>query len=532
MSDNSKKEYDMYDFIGEGKSIYDILGRYLPMMENDFSTANLVNKLPKMPCESSLYQEAYESIFAEIANALYASTQSFDGMESNIIRRKLSVEEEQKMFEEFKSIDSRSGSPRHLNSFEAYINYAKSNIREPETEELREYIVKKVTEILSDEYIATLRANKFRSVYLPNAKKFLSNPENPTEITPEKEELQFISQLLSRRDKVWEYDQFINGYLRTVEEFKHNEAISRSTEAKRARFVKDAIREAFTPEEIMRDEQGGLTSAVFGNNPMMKVEDGSFSWEVKKYKAPEVLCDVVTSYSKNGEENQRVVAISYGKFAYGTMFREDSTPTMSSDLTEVVGVTRLGKDGVHTYFVLMPFDNFDLKHIDEIKEGEKPKKIYLNGKPSPLWDSKTNRRIHLVQRDKIPEDLAEFFANIAFSDEFLSAAIDYNYSYAGTVSAKSGVPKIQASYLRNSTDVDAARYASEHSGTVAGITYATINSFLKSTDLNAQHLRLVQRVLEEKEKILQEQGESSLNASGLDNSDGNNPEQEDRWIGE
>ena len=109
MSDRNKKEYDMYDFIGEGKSIYDILGRYLPMMENDFSTANLVNKLPKMPCESSLYQEAYESIFCEIANALYASTQSFDGMESNILARKLSVEEEQKMFEEFKAIDSRSG---------------------------------------------------------------------------------------------------------------------------------------------------------------------------------------------------------------------------------------------------------------------------------------------------------------------------------------------------------------------------------------------------------------------------------------
>ena len=531
MSDNSKREYDMYDFIGEGKSIYDILGRYLPMMENDFSTANLVNKLPKMPCESSLYQEAYESIFAEIANALYASTQSFDGMESNIIGRKLSAEEEQKMYEEFRAIDSRSGSPRYLNSFEAYINYAKSNIRESETEELREYIVKKSMGILSDEYLATLRANKFRSVYIPNAKKYLYDPENPTSLTPEKEELQFISQVLSKRDKLWEYDQFINEYTRAVEAFKKNEAISRSTEAKRARFVKETIRESFTPEEIMRDEQDGLTSAVFGNNAMMKVEDGSFSWEIKKYKTPEVLCDIVTNYSKNGEENQRVVAISYGKFAYGTMFREDSTPTMSSDLTEVVGVTRLGKDGVHTYFVLMPFDNLDFKHLEDVKDGEKLRKIYLNGKSSALWDSKTNRRIHLVQRDKIPEELAEFFANIALSDEFLSAAIDHNYSYTGTVNAKSGVPKIQASYLRNATDVDAARYASEHSGTVSGVTFATINSYLNSTDLNAEHLRLVQRVLEEKEKILQEQG-TSQTGSGLDDSNGNNPSQDDREIGE
>ena len=531
MSDTNKKEYDMYDFIGEGRSIYDILGRYLPMMENDFSTANLVNQLPKMPCESSLYQEAYESIFSEIANALYASTQSFDGMESNIIERKISEEEEQRLYECFREIDLRSSAPRYLNSFEAYINYAKSNIRDPETEELREFIVTQAMSVLKDEYIATLRANKFRSVYLPNARKALMDPENITKITPEKEELQFITQLLSRRDRVWEYDKFINEYNRSVEEFKKSEAILRSTGAKRARFVKEAIRESFTPEETMRDEQGGLTSAVFGNNALTRVEPGTFEWEIKKYRNPEVLCDVVTSYSKNGEENQRVVAISYGKFVYGTMFREDSKPTMSSELTEVVGVTRLGKDGVHTYFVLMPFDNLDFKLREEIKEGENLRKIYLNGKPSTFFDSKTNRRIHLVQRDKIPEDLAEFFANIAFSDEYLNAAIDYNYSYAGTVSARSGVPKIQASYLRHATDVDAARYAANYSGTIAGITFPTINSYFKSTELNAEHLKLVQRVLEEKDKILQEQG-TSQTASGLDDSDGNNPEQEDRGIGE
>ena len=321
-------------------------------------------------------------------------------------------------------------------------------------------------------------------------------PNRAVEHCPEWEEIDFICKTLTKDQEVLaEYDSYVEKYNAKMKEHEEREKLIAMCESKRKRSVISNIVSSLTPAEKNKAQKNGIESVLFGDVDRTPSRKGTFEWGVQEYEEPRLLCDKLAKYSEKGQENQRVIALSYGKFKYGTMFKENKKPTITSNLMELVGITRLGKDVNNTYFVLMPFDDVTLKKDYDFNEEDKSKErqLLLGNKRLDLKDTQGND-VHLVAKEKIPKELEDYYAKVAFSDEYLSAVVEDNYRFAGNVIENGKTPRISASYTGNAYDIEAAKYASKHPGFIGSRSVDSLDSYCNSPVFLSKHLELVRDI--------------------------------------
>ena len=61
---------DMFEYIGEGNTLYDKIEQYFPSLDGDFSTANLLNHLKEQYGTDMMIQKTYKEKFDLISNNL------------------------------------------------------------------------------------------------------------------------------------------------------------------------------------------------------------------------------------------------------------------------------------------------------------------------------------------------------------------------------------------------------------------------------------------------------------------------------
>lgn len=489
---SQKKDYSMYDFLEKNATGYDnmytILARYIPQLNGDFSTANLVNKL----IESANYTEDpkmiltdYPTSFDKLASMLLIASDSSIGIPNKYqsIDRELSEEEKKSLLAKFHELDLGD----NLSTIRDYIDYAKNNIEKPELADLRSLIVESAVEVANKKEMLTLRHKLLSYVYVPQAMnqlkvKYPSFADREGGNYPEWNEVDFIARTFRNINSLEKYDKYLEKHKENVAKFKKDDAISLFCESKRNQQVTSNIIASMNNEDAEQAKKEGFENVIFDNLKNSGTpREGSTSWRIALFQEPEVLLDTFANYSKNGIENQRVIAVSYGKFHYANKISDNSL--IQPDL---VGVTRIGRDGVKSYFTIIPLDTISFRDsTEELKEGEKRYNFYFNGKKNPFGNAVYSRRI--------PRDLVEFYTQTFLSDEYLNSAIENNYRYTGYVSKTPKGPVIIASDIAR-LDLDAAKYASIYPGLVGVKNVASLDEYCKSEGLQKKHLRIVNEI--------------------------------------
>lgn len=268
---------------------------------------------------------------------------------------------------------------------------------------------------------------------------------------------------------------------------KKESGLAMICEAKRKRAVIHDISSAI-PDMGIDSSIGDPISAIFSSNN--KIENPSkdeIKWDIELSKKPQILCNINAEY--DGVENQRVIAISYGKFHFkkGNVDNSIVPP-------EIIGVTRLGNDGVHHYFILAQLDKINLKDSFDIGENDKKFEFKLNGKKAVIIDDKTQNPVYsTIESEKIPKDLYEFFAKTFFSDAYLDRVIAENNRYAGSVYKK---PSGQIQFSMPAVDYqkEAIKDAMSVPGSV-GNQKMTLKEFFNRPELVTLHYKLITDII-------------------------------------
>lgn len=508
--DTDEKVFNMYDYIGKGKTIYDVMDKYLEETDStkieDYSLPSLIKQMRSYFEENDIdqghlipHQNQYIQILGKVIDNLKHAINE-DNLPSEKVEKILSSEEKEELLGEFQKAAKIEGKPEY-DTIEEYLEEVKSNpfgFSDPfyKRKGLTNKIIDASISVTSESAKNSMRHNLLFQTYggyLMDRMR-AKYPDRAQVYHEDLREVEFIHNIFIRPEKLNEYDNYVNEFNREMEQYMSEKAFSKSCQIQRLRFVTGEIEKSLTEEEREKAIEGGINSVIFERPNTLPMRENTFKWELRQYEEPKVILDDIAKYSQDGKENQRVIAISYGNFCYSTMFNENHEPTMSSEELELVGVTRLGKDGNKNYFVLMPFKKSEFKKESELTENDKKISIFANGVKQELIDGKSGEILHLVQRERIPEDLRQFYAKVIFSDDYLENVISNNYRYAGAVANTDKGPKVDANYVGHAVDIEAAKYAQEFSGKVGKRTYYSLKSLLSSTDFLAKHLNYVKAI--------------------------------------
>lgn len=523
------QQQDMYDFIDDGvnKSIYTIFNQYHPFLKRDFSLASLVNHIPDIEFINSgeIFIRDYQGIVNSFAKLLLEKTSTKAG---NLDTR-LSGDELNRIFDELKASSEKNLDCQSFSTIREYIEYAQKNISAPETKKLRDAIVRNSVGFLSPEQKYKDREKLMSLVYLSQAenrvKALYPKRREPGEI-PEWDRLQAIKKILTRSNGLMEYEEFYDEASKEIRNAAlaamQKARVTTTCKLKRASFVKEALRQT---KASLSKPLDAKTEELFDKlKKEPRKEDNS--WSFDPLEKPELLCDIQANYSENAIENQRVVAFRYGRFKYGRTqneqggFNIDNTDVMP----ELVGITRIGKDGTKTYFVLMPsIDRIKYRSVKDktLDPGDRLLKFTvtqdakvptLSGRkrfqkqtmPTNIVDAKTGKKINIFRNKEIPEELEEYFVNVYFSDEYLSSVIENNARYLGTVEQGENGPVIIPTDEAK-LDLAAAHYAARFPGRVGKIMVKDFDSYCRSTELEIRQYNLVN----ERERLLREKSKKS-----------------------
>ena len=509
---------DMYDFIDDGvnKSIYTILNEYHPFLKRDFSLASLINHIPDIEYVSSakdIYIRDYQGIVNAFSKLLLEKTSTGQLFEDD--GEEASKEESNRIFEELKDSCKGNSDCKFFSTIREYVEYAQKTIQDPETKPLRDAVVKNAVDLLSPEDVYKHRERLMGMVYFAQAEnrvKAMSPMRREAGQFPEWDRISAIKKILTRKNGLREYDEY---YEEASKEIKRAalEAMGKARVAtvckiKRASFAIRALEP--TKARYPKSNNEKMQNLFEKLKRMPKKEENS--WSYSPLEKPELLCDLQANYSENGIENQRVVAFRYGRFKYGKTQNEeggfyiDNTDVMP----ELVGISRIGKDGTKTYFVLMPpidriiYRPVNDKTVDQgdrllkftvTKDVEVPtpsgkKRVEKKTVPTDVVDGKTGKKLNIFRNKDIPEELEEFFAKVYFSDEYLSSVIENNARYLGSVEQGENGPVIITSD-EEKLDLAAAHYAAHFPGRIGKTMVKDFESFCSSTELEIKQYNLI-----------------------------------------
>ncbi len=510
-------EYDMYEFIDDGvhKSIYSVLHEYHPQLKRDFSLASLINHITELesnPGQERILQTAYNDYFGKLAKILLERTSTTGILEQT--GRKASKDELNAMFEEFKEASKDNSDCRFFSTIKEYIEYAMRDVSNPDAKALRDVIVTKAVPYLSKEDVSTTRAFLLKNVYLAKAEdkvRAVNHKSRQPGEYPEWDRLVAIRHILQKKDGLKEYDEFYDEATAQIkkEALKAMEKARTSTICKMKRAK--AVRTALAPT-LASAKGHGVSEVPEMFDTLKRIpEKGENAWAYESFGKPELICDLEADYSKDGMENQRVIAFRYGRLKYRNTqdiggFNIDRT----AEMPELVGISRIGKDGTKTYFVLMPpLDRLSFRPYGEKPQepGERPysflitqdvkvttrsggTRVRKETKPAKLVDGKTGKKLSAFRNRDIPENLKEFYAKVFFSDEYLEKAIAHNGRYIGTVIETDNGPQVVPTDA-GKLNLSAAYYAKYHEGTVDRLRTGTFEEYCSSSELEIRQYNLI-----------------------------------------
>lgn len=524
--------YDMYDFIDDGKnkSLYTILNEYHPNLKKDFSLANLLNHLPEVgttPAQITGFLSTYEKNVAVLIKTLqektrYSATNNGTG---------LSEQEKKDILEELKTACEEIPECKSFVSIEQFLNYAQETISNPDMKTLRDVIVNHSVGFLSKESASLTRTVLIKSAYLAKAQekaKSVNHMSRKPGEYPEVDKLQALSQMLQKNHWLEEYDEFYDEAMEQIvaAALKAMEKARTEVVCKRKRSV--VVRKEINPSLSANSEEAAELpiSAMFDELKRIP-RKGENEWHYESLSKPELLCDLEANYSENGEENQRVIAFRYGRLKYKCPSEiEGFNIDRTSEMPELIGISRIGKEGTRNYFVLMPpIDRLIFRPVGEKPQdpGEKlyrfsvtqdvqvptrsgMTKIERQTRPTNIVDAKTGQRLNTFKNKDIPENLKEFFVKVYFSDEYLSNAIEHNARYIGSVVETDRGPVIRTADIEK-LNLSAAHYAMCHPGTVDGVPTKTFDRYCRSYELDAKQYNLVSE-RERRRKLQQKKNET------------------------
>ena len=485
-AEKTQKKRDMFEFVEEGNNMYDILGKHFPYLNNDFSTTNLINTLPELASETENTQKkaginkTYEIAFNQLANIL---------LDTIRIKRDEESESEVIKYEEelFQKLQSAKPDANFFSSVDEYIEFAKRDLKNSRNKELRKVII---DEALSIKNPSELRTGAMLA-YTDNVKEKLQKQvtslksivdesevqdegnedlKKLQKAEQELEEFKIIYETLNNTFSEAQYYNFLNEY--TEEANKKKAEFEKSMADMKKMMICKSRREKYVYEHLFRSmsfreraaaEEDGMLNVILGDPKSVRLpKKGTFTWKFISYESPEIILNTLTSYSGNtgnALEDQRTIAVSYGRLEYATDYRADTgKPTYMSKNLELIGVTRVGVEKCKEYFIFTEFDDLKLEPSEKIKPDNSNILAKLN------VDVEKSKPEFLVQTDRIPEKQKDFYANVFFSDVYLNVINNEYDGYAGTVIDNSGKPKIVSEYLKPYHNITAVKYATSYEG--------------------------------------------------------------------
>lgn len=466
----ARKNRDMHDYIKEGETLYDILGRYVPELEGDYSAANLVNKSIELIDSNTNGEkeiiELYQQVFLTVSQQILSCIEMNENNNSNT---QFSKEKQDELLNKLIEIDKEVGYVDYYDTLNDYVINAAKNMTDSSTKAMRDQIVISGIDLLGNEEKENLRGVLFLNLYIGDKvskymkKKYPTMQEREDPNNKEWQDYKIMEHTLNNQeDRIW-YDKYLQKYkndLNIIRDryFKLRESINdaeeRETtncteqhrlEEKRAYKVRNILWGSLTDEEKkLATRIGGIVNVILGDPYSYSVPpEGTYEWEFKE-KKPEIVFDGFANYSENGIENQRVVAVSYGNLYFETDFiKRTNEPLKSSSALELIGVTRKGNDGEKNYFIFTELNLKDSKDDSIISIPEENFEI-----------NKTNR---------IPKEQEDFYAKIFLSDLYLDATTEsYSRSTGIVYTNNSGKTRIIPDLTKDYYNIRALKYANKY----------------------------------------------------------------------
>lgn len=496
---------NMFKYVGKNNTLYDMLGKYYPELNGDYSTASFLNNINPEYVDERLYVQynIYE-IYEELIEKLLESIRAFN----NGRQSKISETQKEELLEELKEEDS----DEYLDSFdtvEEYLEFIKNNLKDTSIKKIREVAI--VAALKYSSYTREERL-KYRGLAIQlhvNAikrkinEKYKNEPSDEEQKNQELEDFEIIRAILGNLENMEKYDQYlmknmenkqkrmapvleiIKELQKKCEDIENSQDFIDRCEEYRKSIVETQIKRTLSEKQKMQlhgekinGKKADVMTVVLGDYRNYYIpEKDTFEWEFREFREPQVILNTVANYSEDEVENQRVIAVSYGFLNYKTGFTKEDIKNGPSRATngssyelELIGVTRKGIDGESTYFMFTSFDNVRLmsqteinSHKDSvlmnysfIKKSEDSLFGRLLNKTSRLeqgedlenpqirmYDRLTGEPQYLVKTTRrIPENLEQFYAKVFFSDLYLSATQKAYSGYAGVVVDDVGEPRI------------------------------------------------------------------------------------------
>ena len=461
-----RKKRDMFDYVGKGNTLYDILGEFVPELNEDYSTANLINKSIEVVKINAKIPtiELYQNIFDRISIAIVESIDATNNGEKAFF----SEEQQNNLLTEIAElpVNQNINSKRTLRT---YITDTRNNLNLPSTKPIRDLIITHGIDLIDETTQNYIRHILLSQVYIGSkidseikAKYTIEEREDPR--NEEWLEYKDLSYVFSNQNRTNRYNQYIKEYQYGIDQLTeiYNSRINEYTlrhriVAKREESASQILLKSLSDTDKEIANKNGIINTILGeySDEIPTPPQGTYEWKFDQKNEPEIVCDLETSYSEGGIENQRVIAISYGEITYNTNFsRKTNKPTYTSSGLELVGVTKIGNDGVKNYFVFTRFDNkTKIRNAQDYG-------VDTSNNSVKFFDTNTGDELFILHDDRIPEHQKEFYANAFFDDSYLSSIVDKYGRYAGYVYQDINTPIIMA----NEYDKKAVKYASKYRG--------------------------------------------------------------------
>ncbi len=407
----------MFNYLGE-TNMYKLISKYLPGLKENFSTYNLLNNSieeaePQM--KKPVFKE-YVNFFNSISNSLInALNRNNRGIESE-----LSKEQQSELLRKLINTSTSSKLP-HFNTIEGYIEYAQKNIDNDSTKEIRDYIVETGIDVLDENKSNKIRNFLMRVIYIPQVSKCLKQEHGTKMEDDEYEEMNKILAILKNSHYETIYQKYLEHFENEKAQLLNQQELLYKCKTKRDYVVINELYNSNFKEET--------------NSNGFEVPNILREWNFYKFPKPKVILNNMANYSSNGIENQKVIAVSYGKIEYANVD--------VLNLLELIGVTRIGEDGENTYFFGMNFidpDEIDIRNLKSI-----------------------------ASQERIPKETEDFYSKIAFSDRYLDMIIKEQYRYAGMCKERDGL----YGFTRNKYLKKIMKYVSDNLGR-CGNSYCTL----------------------------------------------------------
>lgn len=458
---SKKNQFNMYDFLKEGTtkygSMYEIIGSYIPELKGEYSTANLINKSMEVADANNarnFIKDKYKVSFKDLTNILLMSA---NGTESSYIRVRLKPEQVQIILEKLKKASNGIYECQNFETLDEFVKYGVANLDSEQAKPVRDELVKASVVVASKKMVKDIKFSLigfYVGLAGTKVREKYDQFERANGTIEEWEVMQYIQWTLNSRESFEKYDNMYVSYMNEIEKFQRETAMKRSLQAKREdRFFSD-MSSTLTPEEKNKVANEGwdsvLTYRRSGNN---MPKEGSVDWHYQPFEKPELICDTVVKYSENGDEYQRVVMISYGKFHYN-----DGLFDSSIVQSELVGISRIGKDGINTYSKIIPLDTISFRETSELRHGEGRVRFSKENKELEVKDAKTRNVLFGFHSRKIPEDYRYSFVADFTSDKRLQLFDEQGIEFLGMQQRSSSGIKIENEDLAGA-EANAVAYA-------------------------------------------------------------------------